>query len=255
MGLRRFDVCSLAGGRTLGIALLCATLLLTACGGNNKKSTPTPTKPAATVAAPTTASGSAKNASPTAGATKASGSTSGNVTPSTEPTIDITALASTETAAEATFRAQATTMASFTGSIDACKLVSRSDAEKIIGKLSGDPFHGTPGLENAKFICNYNPAAVPGTAVVEGQTVVLAALSKDDLAALGMTGDVKTEFAKSKADAKTNAGYTDVSGIGDDAYYTTDSGLNVIKGDKGISVSGLPLDKAKDFAKKALDNL
>ena len=44
-------------------------------------------------------------------------------------------------------------------------------------------------------------------------------------------------------------------GLGDEAFYTNASGLSVRKGDKGIAVSGLPLDKAKEFAKKALGNL
>lgn len=237
--------------------LLCTALLLTACGGSDKKSTPTSTKPAATVAAPTTASGTTKNASPNTAATKSSGSTSASTTPSTEPTMDVTALASTAKAGEATFNAEATTLASFTGSIDACKLVSRSDAEKIIGKLSGDPFHGGPGVPNAKFVCNYNPASVAGTAVVAGQTVMLFALTKDDLKAFGLPSD--QDFQKAFTDGKTRAkqdeGYADVSGVGDEAYYTPSTGLAARKGDKGISVRGLPLDKAKDFAKKALGNL
>jgi hypothetical protein len=251
MVLRRFDFRSVAGGRSVGAVVLCATLLLTACGGSDKKSTPTPTKSAATVVAPTTAAGSTSgNTTPSAAATTASGSTSGNTTPTAEPTFDAASF-------ESTANAQATTFASFTGSIDACKLVSRKDAEKIIGKkLSGDPFHGGPGMPNAKFVCNYNPESVPGTAVVEGQTVMLIALTKDDLKAFDPTqDDVEKAFSEGKESAKEDEGYTDVDGVGDDAYYTTDTGLSARKGDKAVSVMGLPLDKAKDFAKKAIDNL
>jgi hypothetical protein len=226
----------------MAAAMLSATLLLTACGGSKAKPTPTPTKPAATIAAPTTASGTPRTSSPT--------TVSGTTSAGAEPTANTTSL-------EATFGAQMTQIASFTGTIDACKLVSRADAEKIIGKkLSGDPFHGMPGFPNMQAVCNYNPETVPGTAVVDGETVQLFALTKDDLQMLGMTANnVKQAFADSKASAKDEDGYTDVSGLGDDAYYTNDSGLNVLKGDTGINVKGLPLDKAKEFAKKALDNL
>jgi hypothetical protein len=228
---------------------LCATLLLTACGGNDNKSTPTPTKPATTVAAPTSASGGTTGTSTVTTSTAGGGANAA----STSAAQSATELAGSE----ATLNAVSTTAASFTGAIDACKLVSRKDAEQIIGqKLSGDPFHGAPGFEKAQFACNYNPASVPGTAVVDGQTVMLVAITKDDLKAFGMTDtDVEKAFADGKEGAKDEAGYTEVTGLGDDAYYTTDSGLSVRKGDKGITVTGLPLDKAKAFAKKALDNL
>jgi hypothetical protein len=249
MFLQRPDFHSLVRARSVGAALLCAALLLTACGGGDKKATPTPTKSAATVAAPTTGTGSSNKATPGTHATNASGSTTGN-TSSAQPTTDFASL-------ESTANAQLTALASFKGSLDACKLVSRKDAESIIGqKLSGDPFHGTTGIENATFICNYNPESVPGTAVVDGKTVMLVALTKDDLKTLGLPeSDLTKVFADDREKAKTQAGFTNVDGLGDEAFYTNASGLSVRKGDKGIAVSGLPLDKAKEFAKKALGNL
>jgi hypothetical protein len=232
MGLGRFNVLGFASRRLAWTFVICAAVLLSACGGDDDKE-PTPTKDAGTVAAPTSAGGGAST-------TK---------TPGTEPTFDATA-------SNATQAAMNTTVAGFKGDIDACKLVSRNDAEKIIGKkLGNDPFHGAFGFENVQSVCNYNPESVPGTAIVDDQTITLAALTSDDLKTFGIEDDVKTSFKDGMESSKEDEGFQEVDGLGDEAYYTTGAGLNVRKGDTGLTVTNLPLDKAKEFMKKALDNL
>src|SRR5690349_15706279 len=103
-------------GRMLWAVVLIAAVLLSACGGDDDDDKPTPTATqGATVAAPTTAAGGADSAS---------------TSPTTEPTFDLAAM-------EKTADAQSTNVAAFEGEIDACKLVSRKDAEEIMGiKLS-----------------------------------------------------------------------------------------------------------------------
>jgi hypothetical protein len=214
---------------------LAATLVLSACIGDDDDDEPTPTatQAAATVAAPTTAAGG----------------TDGETTPESEPTFDMAAL-------EATSNAQSTMIAEFTGEIDACKLVSREDAEEIIGaKLSGDPFKGGPGFEQAKSFCNYNPESVPGTAVVLGTTIQLVAFNEDDLKALGFADDLETFWEDTKTSAQEDEGFVEVDDVGDDAYFTTDDGFAAREGGTLIAVQGLPQDQATEFVKKAIDNL
>jgi hypothetical protein len=153
--------------------------------------------------------------------------------------------------------AMATEIAGYQGELNACSLVSRAKAEEIMGEqLSGDPWTGASGLPNLESYCNYNPSDVPGQNIVEGKTVTLIALSKADLAMFDPSiADVKTAFDRAREDAKDEPGYLDVSGLGDEAYYTSDSGLNVLAGDYGLTVSGLSLDKDKQFMQVALDSL
>lgn len=227
----RRAVILLMKGRLVWAVVLGTAVLLSACGGGDDDSTPTP---AATLAAPTTASGGAET---------------GSASVTAEATTDFAAL-------ESTANAQATRVAEFSGEIDACKLVGRKDAEEIIGsKLSGDPFPGVPGYTDAKSFCNYNPEGVPGTAVVDGQTVQLIALKEEDVKALGMGDDLDTVWKDGKASAQEAEGYVELDGIGDEAYFTTNGGLAARKGDTVVGVTGLDQEKATKFVKKAIGNL
>jgi hypothetical protein len=220
----------------LWAVVLVAAVVLSACGGgDDDDDDPTPTATqGATVAAPTTASGGADTA---------------NTSPTAEATFDFAAM-------EETANAQSTMVAEFKGEIDACDLVSRKDAEEIMGvKLSGDPFPGVPGFTDSRSFCNYNPESVPGTAIIPDESVQLIALKEEDIKALGMGDDIDTFWDEGKASSQDDEGFVEIDDVGDEAHFTPDGGMVARKGDTLIGVSGLDQEKSTKFLKKAIDNL
>jgi hypothetical protein len=145
----------------------------------------------------------------------------------------------------------------YEGQIDACALVGREKIEEVLGApLSGEPWYGISGFPNLKSYCNYNPADVPRGSFVDGKTITFAVLTKEDLAEFDPNaGDVKTVFDGEKLRARSEAGYREIDGLGDDAYFTPNTGLNVLQGVYGLAVHGLTLDQDRQIMQTALDAL
>jgi hypothetical protein len=120
--------------------------------------------------------------------------------------------------------------------IDACSLVTRDEADAIMGKLREAPKPATTvGKEKA---CSYGPNT-------DGANATLRLYGSDqwDLQK-GIDSEEKM---------------TDVPGLGDEAYYTkkgTDTDLWVRKGDAVLNVNGsIGIEKARGMAQKALSRL
>lgn len=146
-------------------------------------------------------------------------------------------------------------LTSYEGQIDACALVGRAKVEEIIGdQLAGEPYYGISGFPNLRSYCNYNPAGTPDGTFVEGKTITLAVLAREDLAAFDpQNADVVSIFEDGKRSAQTAPGYLEVSGLGDDAYYTSDTGLNVLSGSYGLAVHGLTMEQDRQIMEAALE--
>jgi hypothetical protein len=145
----------------------------------------------------------------------------------------------------------------YEGQIDACALIGREKIEEMLGApLSGEPWYGISGFPNLKSYCNYNPADVPSGSFVDGKTITFAVLTKEDLAEFDPNaGDVKTVFESSKQRARSETGYREIDDLGDDAYFTPSTGLNVLQGVYGLAVHGLTVDQDREIMQTALDAL
>lgn len=120
--------------------------------------------------------------------------------------------------------------------VDGCALVTKDEAEAIIGKFRESPKPGT-SLQGEK-TCNYRGE--------NGSTVTLR-----------VYGSNQWELQKG-IDSASNP--TDVSGVGEAAFYTKNptGGVDLWtrKGGAVLNVNGsIGLDKAKEMAQKALGRL
>jgi hypothetical protein len=123
-----------------------------------------------------------------------------------------------------------------TPNIDACSLVTRVEADAIMGKLREAPKPATTvGKEKA---CSYGPNEDGANAT------------------LRLYGSDQWELQKG---IDSEEKMTDVPGLGDEAYYTkkgTDTDLWVHKGGAVLNVNGsIGIEKAKGMAQKALSRL
>lgn len=146
---------------------------------------------------------------------------------------------STENRATGTNSAKRATPASRNNKVpdvDGCALVTKDEAEAIIGKFREDPKPVT-ALEGEK-TCNYRGE--------NGSVVTLRVYGADHW-----------ELQKN-VDSESHP--MDVSGLGEEAYYTKNptGGVDLWtrKGNAVLNVNGsIGLDKAKDLAQKALGRL
>jgi serine/threonine protein kinase len=170
------------------------------------------------------------------------------------------------TTARATAIATYTIGAMSTNRIEACQLISRQDAEAIIGQaLRGDPFPQRSSRSGADlwWTCVYSLGqdATPGDEEVVLYVRTDRILMQDD------RGNAATAFVEDKDTVSVfegSEGYVVVTNLGDDAYFVPTpsdplmrpySGLNVLDGDVFLTLQGLPLEKALPFMTEVLENL
>ena len=120
--------------------------------------------------------------------------------------------------------------------VDGCSLVTRSEADSIMGKLREAPKPATTlGKEKA---CSYGPNEDGANAT------------------LRLYGASQWELQKG---IDSEEKMTDVAGLGDEAYFTkkgSDTDLWARKGNAVLNVNGsIGIEKAKGMAQKALSRL
>lgn len=141
--------------------------------------------------------------------------------------------------------------------IDACVLLTKADAEQILGNPVKEPTHPVQGNETFSVdSCEYQ--MVGGTAL-DNATLIVTIPSNGNLTS------AQTAFTtgKEQVQAAYNAAPSDVPGLGDTAYWVGGSGNNLsfLKGNINITLSvstqkgDAPSQEILDLAKVVLGRL
>jgi hypothetical protein len=117
--------------------------------------------------------------------------------------------------------------------IDACSLLTKADAELILGSPVDNPTQPVQGSETFNvYSCEYY---VTGGTPLDNATLIVTVPSNGDL------GTALAAFTAGKDQAQTmyNAAPLDVPGLGDAAYWVAGAGnnLTILKGDVYINLS------------------
>jgi hypothetical protein len=119
------------------------------------------------------------------------------------------------------------------GGLDPCTLLTKADAESILGKPVMDATH--PITADATFEVRSCEYRVTGGTALDNATLIYTVSSEGDAAT------AKTAFDTGKKDAQKswNAAPVDVPGLGDEAYWVGGAGNNVsvLKGPIYITLS------------------
>ena len=141
--------------------------------------------------------------------------------------------------------------------IDACTLLTKADAEQILGKPVDDPTHPVQGNETFSVdSCEYK---VTGGTALDNATLIVTVPSNGDLA----TAQTAFDTGKQQAQAAYNAAPVDVPGVGDTAYWVGGAGnnLSILKGNVNVTLSAstqkgdAPSQAILDLAKVVLGRL
>ena len=140
--------------------------------------------------------------------------------------------------------------------IDACKLLTKADAEKLLGKAADAPTHPVQGTETYYVdSCEYR---LTGGSAMDNATLTVEVPTNGDLA----SAQAAFNTGKQQAQAAYNTAPVDVPGFGDAAYWVAGGGntLLVMKGSitftlsastqKGIAPSLALLDVAKTVLRR-----
>jgi hypothetical protein len=143
------------------------------------------------------------------------------------------------------------------GGIDPCTLLTRANAEGILGKSVGEANH--PITASATFEVSSCQYKIVGGSPLDNATLIYTFASSGD------TSTVKTAFdtGRSSAQKSWNAAPVDVPGLGDEAYWVGGAGNNisVLKGATYITLSAssnkgdTPPAAILDLAKVVLSRL
>jgi hypothetical protein len=135
--------------------------------------------------------------------------------------------------------------------IDACTLLTKADAEQILGKPVDAPTHPVTG--NETFIVDSCEYRVTGATPLDNATLIVTVPAAGDQA----TAQAAFNLAKTQAQAAYGSAPLDVPGVGDAAFWVGGAGnnLSILKGNvyatlsastqKGDSASQSLLDLAK----------
>ena len=150
--------------------------------------------------------------------------------PAAQPQVTQTP-AATQPSVQAT--AQPPAQAPVSAAIDACSLLTKADAEQILGKPVDDPTHPVTG--NEIFIVDSCDYKVTGGTPLDNATLIVTVPSGGDLA----TAQTAFNTGKQQAQAAYGSAPADVPGVGDSAYWVSGSGnnLSILKGDMNITLS------------------
>ncbi len=141
--------------------------------------------------------------------------------------------------------------------IDACALLTKTDAEQILGKPVDDPTHPVQGNETFSVdSCEYK---VTGGTARDNATLIVTVPSNNDLA-IAMTAYTT---GMQQAQAAYNAAPVDVPGLGDRAYWVGGAGnnLSILKGIVNVTLAvstqtgDSPSQALLDLAKVVLGRL
>ncbi|HTX90520.1 MAG TPA: hypothetical protein VMC09_04805 [Anaerolineales bacterium] len=141
--------------------------------------------------------------------------------------------------------------------IDACALLTKADAEQILGKPVEDPTHPVEGSETFNvFSCEYK---MQGGTALDNASLIVTVPAAGDL----QTAQIAFDTGKQQAQAAYNAAPVDVPGLGDTAYWVGGAGnnLSILKGDINVTLSAstqkgdAPAQAILDLAKTVLSRL
>ena len=133
-------------------------------------------------------------------------------------------------------------------SLDACTLLTKADAEQIMGKPVDDPTHPVQGNETFTVdSCEYK---VQGGTALDNVTLIVTVSSNGDLA----TAQTAFNTGEQQAQAAYGASPVDVPGVGDSAYWVGGSGnnLSVLKGNVNINL-GASTQKGESPSQAIID--
>jgi hypothetical protein len=139
--------------------------------------------------------------------------------------------AATQPAAQPT--AQPATSAPAGVAIDACTLLTKTDAEQILGNPVDAPSRPVTG--NETFVVDSCKYGLTGGTPLDNATLIVTVPSANDL----QTAQIAFNTGKQEAQANYGAAPVDVPGLGDSAYWVGGAGnnLSILKGDVNITIS------------------